>query len=77
MTGFTIFYGALYFLFWLWLYKAFTPDYTRWGATLIGLFGIFVLHLSLAVFGHLSMIHHQMKKRHKLKQEKNTSEHQK
>lgn len=74
MTGFSIFYGFLYFFFWLWLYKKFALDWSWWGATLIGLFGVVALHLALALFGHISMLHYQSKKRRRLEKERSASE---
>jgi len=39
----------------------------------MGLICVVALHFSLALFGHLSMLHHQSKKRKKLEKEEKSS----
>lgn len=73
MTGFTIFYGCLYLFFGIWIYRIYSPAWPWWGASLMGLICVVALHFSLALFGHLSMLHHQSKKRKKLEKEEKSS----
>lgn len=71
MTGFTIFYGCLYLFFGIWIYRIFSPAWPWWGASLMGLICVVALHFSLALFGHLSMLHHQSKSGKNWRKKKN------
>jgi len=51
----------------------FSPAWPWWGASLMGLICVVALHFSLALSGHLSMLHHQSKKRKKLEKEEKSS----
>jgi len=63
MTAFTIFYGVIYFLIWLLIYKQLIPDWSWWAAALVSLVGVIALHLLLVLFGYISMRRHKAKKK--------------
>ncbi len=64
MNGFTIFYGVIYLFLWFWIYQEFENDFSWWVVSLIAFFVVIMLHLSLTLFGYISMRRHKAKKAH-------------
>jgi uncharacterized membrane protein YdcZ (DUF606 family) len=63
MTGFTLLYGLLYGALGVWVYNALKADWSWWIAVAGGLVAAIVLHLALALMGHLGALLHKKKRR--------------